>query len=137
MRDRFGAETWPRGPEVGRHLSRALKNNRVVGLLIDQDIADIPGVFVPFFGRPAWTPTGAATLALRRRCPVIPAFIHRCPDGTHKLEILPPLPKPTTGSLESQVEQLTAASTACIERQVRAHPTQWVWTHRRWRTRPQ
>lgn len=136
IRTRFGAEVWPRGPSVGRRLTRALADNRVVGLLIDQDIGDIPGVFVPFFGRPAWTPTGAAMLSLRRRCPVIPAFIHRCPDGTHRLEIQPPLPTPSTGSAESRIEELTAASTARIERQVRAHPEQWVWTHRRWRTQP-
>ncbi|MEE8466883.1 MAG: lysophospholipid acyltransferase family protein, partial [Planctomycetota bacterium] len=127
---------WPRGPDAARRLIRALAKNRVVGLLIDQDIGDIPGVFVPFFGRPAWTPTGAAMFALRRRCPVIPAFIHRCPDGTHRLEIQPPLTIPSTGSAQSQIAELTAASTACIERQIRAHPEQWVWSHRRWRTRP-
>jgi len=136
MRTRFGTEICPRGPDVGRRLIRALHNNRVVGLLIDQDIGDIPGVFVPFFGRPAWTPTGAAMLALRRRCPVIPAFIHRCPDGTHRLEIQPPLPTPTAGSPELQIKELTAAATWSIEQQVRAHPEQWVWTHRRWRTVP-
>ncbi len=136
MRTRFGTEIVPRGPAAGRRLARALTRNRVVALLIDQDIRDVPGVFVPFFGRPAWTPSGAAMLALRLRCPVIPAFIHRRPDGTHRAEVHPPLPLPTTGSLESRIEELTAASTACIEKQIRAHPEQWVWMHRRWRTQP-
>jgi KDO2-lipid IV(A) lauroyltransferase len=51
-------------------------------------------------------------------------------------EIHSPLPIPQDGSLEDRVEELTAVATAAIERQVRAHPEQWVWMHRRWRTRP-
>jgi KDO2-lipid IV(A) lauroyltransferase len=137
LRSRFGTEIILRGPAAGKQMVRALAGNRVAALLIDQDIRDIPGVFVPFFGRPAWTPSGGAMLAIRRGCPVIPGFIHRLPDGTHKAEIHPPLPIPVDGSLEDRVEELTAAATAVIERQIRAHPEQWVWMHRRWRTQPE
>ena len=137
MRSRFGTEIILRGPAAGKRMVRALAENRAAALLMDQDIRDIPGVFVPFFGRPAWTPSGAAMLAIRRGCPVVPGFIHRRPDGTHKAEIHPPLPIPSGGSLEDRVEELTASATAVIERQVRAHPEQWVWMHRRWRTRPE
>lgn len=136
LRTRFGTVTVPRGPAAGRRLARALTRNEVSALLIDQDIKDIPGVFVPFFGRPAFTPSGAATLALRMRCPVLPGFIHRRADGTHRAEIHPPIPVPTDGTLEDKVEEMTATATAFIERQIRAHPEQWVWMHRRWRTRP-
>ncbi|MCG6947738.1 MAG: hypothetical protein LJE93_02330 [Acidobacteria bacterium] len=136
MRSRFGTRIIPRGPAAGRQLVRALSANQVPGLLIDQDIRDIPGVFVPFFDQPAWTPSGLAMLAIRRECPVLPSFIHRRPGGTHRAEIHPPLPMPDSGSLEDRVEELTATATAAIERQVRAHPEQWVWMHRRWRTRP-
>jgi len=136
LRTRFGGEIVPRGPSAGRRLVRALTRSAVLALLIDQDIKDIPGVFVPFFGRPAFTPSGAATLALRMKCPVLPGFIHRRPDGTHRAEIHPPLPVPTDGTLEDKNEEMTAAATSFIERQVRAHPEQWVWMHRRWRTRP-
>ncbi len=135
-RTRFGTEIFPRGPAAGRHIARALGKNKVCGLLIDQDIRDVPGVFVPFFGRPAWTPSGAAMLAIRRGCPVIPGFIHRRPDGTHAAEIHPPLDTPTAGTLEDQIRELTAAATAAIERQIRAYPEQWVWMHRRWRRQP-
>jgi KDO2-lipid IV(A) lauroyltransferase len=136
LRGRFGTEVIQRGPAAGRQLARALARNRVVGLLIDQDIRNVPGVFVPFFGRPAWTPSGAATLAIRMRCPMIPGFIHRRADGSHHVQIHPPLDIPTEGSLEEQIQELTAAATTAIERQVRAHPEQWVWMHRRWRTQP-
>lgn len=136
-RTRFGTEIVPRGPAAGRQLARSLARNKVCGLLIDQDIRDVPGVFVPFFGRPAWTPSGAATLSIRMRCPTIPGFIHRRPDGTHTVQILPPLATPTEGTLEDQVLELTAAATAAIERQIRAYPEQWVWMHRRWRRQPE
>lgn len=136
LRTRFGTEIVPRGPSAGRRLARALTKNKVNALLIDQDIKGIPGVFVPFFGRPAYTPSGAATLALRMKCPMLPGFIHRRPDGTHRAEIHPPLTVPTDGTLEDKVEEMTAAATAFIERQIRAHPEQWVWMHRRWRTQP-
>jgi KDO2-lipid IV(A) lauroyltransferase len=92
---------------------------------------------VPFFGRTAWTPSGAATLSLRMKCPVVPGFIHRRPDGSHRAEFHPPLAEPTGGTLEDQVQELTAAATAVIERQIRAFPEQWVWMHRRWRRQPE
>jgi KDO2-lipid IV(A) lauroyltransferase len=136
LRTRFGGEIVPRGPSAGRRLARAMTKNKVIALFIDQNIKDIPGVFVPFFGRPAFTPSGAAILALRMKCPVLPGFIHRRPDGTHRAEIHPPIPVPTDGTLEDKIEEMTAAATAVIERQIRAHPEQWVWMHRRWRTRP-
>ncbi len=136
IRSRFGSDVVPRGSTAGRRMLNALRKNRVIGLLIDQDIRDIPGVFVPFFGRPAWTPAGAASLTLHRDAPVVPAFSHRRDDGTHLIEVHPPLPKPQSGSKEDRILELTAAATATIERQIRAHPAQWVWMHRRWRTEP-
>jgi KDO2-lipid IV(A) lauroyltransferase len=136
LRTRFGTEVILRGPEAGKRMVRALAANRACALLIDQDIRGVPGVFVPFFGRPAWTPSGAAMLAIRRACPIITGFIHRRPDGSHRAEIHPPLPVPPDGSLEDRVEELTAAATSVIERQIRSHPEQWVWMHRRWRTQP-
>jgi KDO2-lipid IV(A) lauroyltransferase len=137
MRARFGTEIIHRGPSAGKQLIRALAANRAAALLIDQDIRGVPGVFAPFFGQPAWTPSGAAMLAIRKRCPLVPGFIHRRPDGTHKAKIHPPLSMPVDGSLEDRVEELTAAATAAIEGQIRAHPEQWVWMHRRWRTQPE
>ena len=137
MRTRFGTEIVPRGPAAGRRLARALGRNRVAALLIDQDIKDVPGVFVPFFGRPAWTPSGAALLAIRMGCPLLPGFSHRRTDGTHKGVLYPPLPVPTDGTLAERVEELTASATAAIERQIRKYPEQWVWMHRRWRTQPE
>jgi len=137
LRTRFGSEVVIRGRKAGRQLNQALSANRVCGLLIDQDIRDIPGVFVPFFGKPAWTPLGVAALSLKAGCPVTPAFIARRPDLTHHARILPPLPVPTSRDQTERVLELTAAATKAIEDQIRAQPEQWVWMHRRWRSRPE
>jgi KDO2-lipid IV(A) lauroyltransferase len=136
LRSRFGAEVVARGVDAGRQLTASLRRNRVTGLLIDQDIRDVPTVFVHFFNRLASTPSGAAALALRRRCPIIPAFIHRRPDHTHHVVVQEPLPIPAGGTLAERIGELTAASTVAIERQIRSYPDQWVWMHRRWRSRP-
>jgi KDO2-lipid IV(A) lauroyltransferase len=136
LRTRFGTEMVLRGPAAGRQIMRALGRNRAIALLIDQDIKDVPGVFAPFFGRPAWTASGAAIFALRKQTPVLPGFIHRRPDGTHKIVVHPPLEIPDSGTFEDKIYEVTAAANAAIERQIRAHPEQWVWMHRRWRTQP-
>jgi len=136
LRERFGAEVIQRGRRAGQSLQNALRRNRVNGLLIDQDIRDIPGVHVPFFGRPALTPVGAAQLALKAGCPVVPLFSYRRKDMSHLGEIFPPIPIPDSGSMEERALELTARATAVIEAQIRRHPEQWVWMHRRWRTKP-
>ncbi len=135
LRGRFGGETALRGKGAGNKLVQAIRHGRVDGLLIDQDI-DAPGVFVEFFDRPAWTPTGAALLALRTRCPVVAGFAARLPDGRMRLSFSPPVEVTPGPDLDTEVARLTATLTAHIERQVRMHPEQWVWMHRRWRHQP-
>lgn len=136
LRTKFGSKVIQRGQSAGTQLVKNLGIGEGVGLLIDQDIPRIPGVYVPFFGRLARTPSGAATLALRQKCAMVSGFIHRKPDGTHKIVVSRPFDVPTEGKLRERVEKLTADATAAIEWHVRAWPEQWVWMHRRWRTRP-
>jgi Kdo2-lipid IVA lauroyltransferase/acyltransferase len=113
----------------------ALARGECIGILLDQD-AGRGGVFVPFLGHPASTSRALAVLALKTRAPVLPAFIHRLPDGSHELVLEPEIPLEITGDLDHDIEVNTARYTAAIERQVRAHPAQWFWVHRRWKTRP-
>jgi KDO2-lipid IV(A) lauroyltransferase len=135
LRGRFGGESALRGKGAGGKLVQALRCGRVIGLLIDQDI-DAPGVFVEFFGRPAWTPSGAALLALRTGRPVVPGFAARLPDGRMRLSFGSPIQMSPGADLDADVGRLTALLTAHIERQVREHPEQWVWMHRRWKHQP-
>jgi len=130
LRARFGTRTIVRGtPGAARSLLGALRGAGALGMLIDQD-TKVEGCFVEFFGRPAWTPIGAAELALRFDAAVLPTFIERRADGGHRATIHPELPLPT------DAVAATAAMTAAIEAQIRSHPEQWVWLHRLWRRQP-
>lgn len=130
MRQRFGARTLERGtPRAPRRLLEALRRGSALGLLIDQDTR-VDGVWVPFFGRLAYTPLGAAKIALSQHATVIPGFIERLADGSHLARVLPPM------ELQDDPLAATAAMTALIEEQIRHVPEQWVWMHRRWRRQP-
>ena len=116
-------------PQSGRLLLQAIKERRILAMLIDQD-TNVEAVFVPFFGRPASTPVGAAALALRKGLPVVAGTIHRTPGMRYRIVLRP---VHTTGLDETA---LTARLTTELESSIRRHPTQWVWVHRRWRTVP-
>lgn len=118
-----------------RSVLRALGGGRMVGILLDQNAARREGVFVPFFGRPASTSKSLALLAVRTGAPVIPIFIRRDAAGGHRVMIEPPLPVPAGGG-EDAVAELTRRCTEAIEAAIREAPEQWLWIHRRWRTRP-
>jgi KDO2-lipid IV(A) lauroyltransferase len=113
----------------------ALARGECIGILLDQD-AGREGVFVPFLGHAASTSRALAVLALKTRAPVVPAFIHRLPAGGHELVLDPEIPLAITGDLDHDIEVNTARFTEAIERHVRAHPEQWFWVHRRWKSRP-
>ena len=113
----------------------ALGRGECIGILLDQD-AGRQGVFVPFLGHAASTSRALAVLALKTRAPVVPAFIHRLPDGGHELILEPEIPLVITGDLDHDIVMNTARFTEAIERHVRVHPEQWFWVHRRWKSRP-
>jgi len=134
FRRRFGTITIERG-EAGaaRKLLRIVRPRQgppgALGMLIDQD-TKVEGAWVDFFARPAFTPLGAASLALRFDLAVVPTFIERRDDGTHLARFSPPL------ALPPDPVDATARMTEAIEQQIRCCPQQWVWMHRRWRHRP-
>lgn len=113
---------------------QALRRGEVVGLLIDQDTR-VHGVFVDFFGCPAYTPAGPAILASRTGAPVVPMAIQRQSDDTHLITIRPPLPAPDRS--DESVQAATRRYAAEIEAFIRQTPTQWVWMHDRWKTQPE
>jgi KDO2-lipid IV(A) lauroyltransferase len=120
-------------PHFVRAVGEALQRNRIVAMLIDQDIAGA-SVFVPFFGRLAHTPVGAALLALRFRVPLATVFIEREADGRHLVRVVA-VPNDVRRDRDG-VRELTARLTGAIEAQIRRAPEQWVWWHQRWRRQP-
>ncbi|MFQ5464893.1 MAG: lysophospholipid acyltransferase family protein [Thermodesulfobacteriota bacterium] len=118
-----------------RKLIRAVRRNQVVGILLDQNVADYEGVFVDYFGTPACTNKGPALLAAHTGAAVLPTFIVRR-DGRHTIVIGEEIEMVNTGDKTSDVVENTARCTGVIERMVRRHPDHWFWVHRRWKTRP-
>jgi KDO2-lipid IV(A) lauroyltransferase len=110
----------------------ALRRERMVGILLDQNTSHREGVFVPFFGIPASTSRGLAVIALRTGAPVVPVFIRRLAGGRHVVQAAPPIPAPGDGDPVA----FTAAFNRAIEDAIRQAPEQWFWLHRRWKTRP-
>lgn len=130
LRSHLGTTTIARGTRgAPRQLLEVLRGGGALAMLIDQD-TKVDGVWVPFFGRPAFTPVGAAEIALRQKANVIPSFIERRPGGNHLVRFLPAL------ELPPDPREATARMTAKIEEQVRRRPEQWVWWHKRWRRQP-
>jgi KDO2-lipid IV(A) lauroyltransferase len=133
-RNMHGAIAIERGKETFR-LIKVLKSGGSVALLIDQD-TKVKSTFVNFFGKPASTPVGATVLAMKTGAAIVPTYVYLSTDWKQHMHILPEIPMTTTGDEEIDVIHNTQILTNFVEDVVRKHPEQWVWMHRRWRTKP-
>ena len=120
-----------------RPLLKNLSGNGIAGILLDQNVTRSEGVFVDFFGKAACTNKGPALLAASSGAAVLPTFILRTGDRTHTVFIGAEMELVNSGDKPNDVIENTALFTKAIEEMVRAHPEQWFWVHRRWKTRPQ
>jgi len=118
----------------GRDIIKTLRSNHLLGMIIDQD-TDVPGVFVNFFGRDAYTPAGAASIALKMDCSVVYVFIERESLLGHRVCVEGPVELMRTGDEQKDALENTRIFTAKIEEYVRRRPEQWVWYHKRWKTK--
>jgi len=120
-----------------RGLLAAMKAGETVGILMDTNMTPPQGVFVDFFGIPACTASGLARIALRTDAAVVPTFtIWDETMGKYRLRFDPALELIRTGDLERDIVANTQKFTKVIEDYVRKYPDQWLWVHRRWKTRP-
>lgn len=133
-RGKFGIKMLPARNSY-RYCREALKANGILGFILDQNMKRNRGIFVDYFGRPACTSPGLAMLSAQTGAPVLPVFMLREPDGRHRVCVFDPLPPPASMDKEA-IRQATQTYTTIIEQFVRAHPEQWIWLHRRWRTQP-
>jgi len=134
-RGKKGVPTLARGSSY-KTILRTLKENNLIGILIDQD-TDVRGVFVDFYGKPAYTPIGAAMLAMDSGAPVLPMFYLKKPDDTYVFIIEPEIPLAMTGNRRQDMEENTRRFHEVIEKYIKHYPTQWVWMHNRWKTTPE
>ena len=136
-RSRYGNRSIDKRGSV-REVLRTLKLGGVVGVLADLNATREEGVFVDFFGLPACTTAGLATLALRTGAVVLPGYLIWDSEARiHRLHFEPPIETINTGNQKADTIENTARYTKALEAIIRRHPDQWLWIHRRWRTRPE
>ena len=132
-RTRVGIKNISRGQDT-RDIIRVLKKGYLLAILIDQD-TNVKGEFVDFFGQPAYTATSPALLSLRYKAPIIPIFIYRDEYHRHHVCIEGPVEIKATEDNDSDALGLTVQCSKVTEQFISEHPEQWVWFHRRWKTK--
>jgi KDO2-lipid IV(A) lauroyltransferase len=118
-----------------RRAPRALREGRAVGFVADQGVLGLASTYVPFFGRPAKTPRGAAVFALRFNAPVVFITAVRLPGGTYRF-VAERVIAPRTGEREADSDAIMLRFSEILEGWVRRYPDQYFWHHRRWKRQP-
>jgi Kdo2-lipid IVA lauroyltransferase/acyltransferase len=136
VRERTGIKVI-RKHAAARTVLKSLKAGELVGIPFDQNAKRSEAVFASFFGEPAATSSGLARLVAIAEVPVVPVFLLREPNRrSHRIEILDEIPIQRSDDPHADIEENTRRFTGAIEDFVRRHPQQFLWTHRRYRTRP-
>jgi len=118
--------------DAARPILRALSQNEAVGILVDQNTSLSEGVFVDFFGTPACANVAFAKIAARTGAAVIPGFaLWSDEESRYILKFYPTVPM--TGDAAGDTQRLHSV----LEEVIRQYPGQWLWIHRRWKTRPE
>ena len=134
LRRGVGQEIFARGSSEILGCARAMKKGRMLGLIADQD-GGYEGVFVPFLGKMAATPSGPAYFARKFKAPCIPIYIVRKPDGYgHQVIVEEPFYYEDTGDRKADDYNLTLKMTQSVERIIKAYPDNWLWFQHRWNT---
>lgn len=136
IRTQHGNRVLPKD-DFARGLIAAMRAGETVGVLMDTNMTPPQGVFVDFFGHAACTASGVARVALRTGAAVLPGFLAWEPaEKRYVLHFLPELQLADTGDAERDAVANTQMFTAALESAIRRYPEQWLWVHRRWKTRP-
>ena len=123
--------------DFARGLLAAMRAGDTVGILMDTNMTPPQGLFVPFFGVLACSASGLARVALKTGAAVVPGFLlWEESEQQYVLHFYPELELASTGDAEADATENTARFTAVIEDVIRQYPSQWLWMHRRWKTRP-
>ena len=117
-----------------REMYKMLDEGHFIGLIMDQDVGRDDGVVVKFFNQATNFVTGAASMSRFRKIPIFPAFMHKNSDGTHVLEVFPPLFTQKTADKHADIKIMTQKLATLIENHVRKYPHEWFWLHDRWKS---
>jgi KDO2-lipid IV(A) lauroyltransferase len=123
--------------DFGRRLLTAMHRGGTVGILMDTNMTPPQGEFVEFFGRPACTATGLAHIACKTGAAVLPGFmLWEKAEGRYVLHFGPEIEILRTGDAAADIIRATQQCASVTEEWIRRYPDQWLWIHRRWKTRP-
>jgi KDO2-lipid IV(A) lauroyltransferase len=137
IRTRFGNKSLDKRAAARSMLKILRQGETPLGLLFDLNTLDDEAIFVDFFGVPAATSFIVSKLAVRTKTPLLPVFAPWSEEKKKFQLIVTPMVEPdVTGDEEADVRNLTIRLSRIIEDQIRQHPGQWLWIHKRWKTRP-
>ncbi len=134
-RRRLGMDTLFQDASPRRSI-RSLQHGGIVAVVPDQDVKHLAGIFLPFLGKRAYTPSGPAYLAWKAGVPIVPCFAHRTAKGLLVEWEEPIWPRPEAPR-DEEIERLTSAWSSVVEKHVQKQPSDWMWIHQRWRTTPE
>ena len=129
-RNVWEGDFYPKGSDGARGLLRALKRGANVAMLVDQKMND--GISVPFLGRNAMTAPALAELALRYKCPIVPARVERLQGAHFRLTFLPPLQIQNSGNKGADILEIMTEINVLLGDWISEKPGQWLWVHNRW-----
>ena len=130
LRQEFGMDVIPLGPDAGSQVAKALKDNRILCLLCDRDLVG-GGVEVEFFGERTTLPAGPATLAIRSGAPLLPTATYFDGD-THLGVVRPPIDVTRQGKFREDVARITQELATELEALIRRAPEQWHLMQPNW-----
>lgn len=135
FREAHGCKMISKGMPI-REILKALRNNEIVGMLVDQD-AGKTGILTDLFNKPASWNRGVMQFALRTGCKILPGFAHKKGGAKIKFVTHKPIVFPEHGTEEDKIKEGFRQYAAILEESIRKSPDQWLWQHRRWKSSPQ
>jgi KDO2-lipid IV(A) lauroyltransferase len=135
IRERSGNTIIPKWHVLWK-LKKLLDRGAIVTITVDQN-GGVGGLFVPMFTTPASTITSPAALHLATRAPIVVAMLSRQPDGVrHVFRVWDVIEHAPTDDHDADVKAIAVRINRAFERAIREYPEQWLWVHKRWKTRP-
>lgn len=137
LRSRFGNRAINKNNSVAAAMT-VLREGGILGVLPDVNVLHRDGVFVPFFGMLANTTSGVAMMAMRTGAMIVPmCCVWNEEKGKYRVFYGKFVESPNSGDRHRDVYEMTAAYTTELEKFIRAYPEQWLWIHKRWKSRPE
>jgi len=121
----------PKGRAGVREVIKKINDGYSIALMVDQRVGQAPKI--PFFGEPAHTTTIPAQLALKYDCKLVPIFLERKGDVNFEMTVHEPYEIQKTENVEADTKNITLKINQIIEKMIIKYPTQWLWSHNRWK----